>query len=32
MLGGFVSFYLLIVEARILGLMYYTNRAKLGWF
>jgi hypothetical protein len=31
-LGGLVSFYLLTVEARVLGLMYHANREKLGWF
>jgi FHA domain len=27
-----VSFYLLTVSARILGLLYVTNKQKLGWF
>ena len=30
--GGALSFYLAIVEMRILGLIYYTNSDKLGWF
>jgi hypothetical protein len=29
---GCASFYLLVVEMRILGLMYHANREKLGWF
>jgi hypothetical protein len=28
----FVSLYLLCVEMRILGLLYYTNRERLNWF
>ena len=29
---GFVSFYLLTVEMRVLGLLYHANRRKLDWF
>ena len=29
---GLVSFYFLIVEMRILGLIYYANEDRLGWF
>jgi len=31
-IGKFVSLYCLTVEMRILGLLYYTNKAKLSWF
>lgn len=30
--NGFNSLYFAIVQARILGLLYYANREKLGWF
>lgn len=29
---GFLGFYLGIVQARILGLIYYTSASRLGWF
>lgn len=29
---SFLSFYFLIIEMRILGLVYYTNRERLNWF
>ena len=29
---GLVSFYFLVVEMRILGLIYYANEDRLGWF
>lgn len=31
MFGGFISFYLAIVEMRVLGLIYYTRGTCLGW-
>ncbi len=31
-IDNFIMLYLLVVEMRILGLIYYTNRTKLGWF
>ncbi len=31
-IDNFIMIYLLVVEMRILGLMYYANRHKLGWF
>jgi predicted Zn finger-like uncharacterized protein len=31
-IDNFVMIYLLVVEMRILGLMYYANKDKLGWF
>jgi predicted Zn finger-like uncharacterized protein len=31
-IGGLLALYLLIVEARILGLIYYTNKERLNWF
>lgn len=31
-LDSFITLYLLIVEMRILGLIYYTKKDKLGWF
>jgi len=30
-IGGFLSFYFLAVEMRILGLLYFTNRDRLRW-
>jgi hypothetical protein len=30
--GHFVSFYFLMVEMRILGLIYYTNQERFNWF
>ncbi|MBI5387480.1 MAG: FHA domain-containing protein [Verrucomicrobia bacterium] len=30
--AGFVSLYLLAVEMRLLGLLFFTHRARLGWF
>lgn len=32
LLTEFVTLYLMIVSARVLGLMYHVNREKLGWF
>jgi hypothetical protein len=32
LIGGFIFLYLLTVMSRILGLLYYLNRRKLGWF
>ena len=32
LLGGFISFYFTLVLMRILGLIYYTNEERLGWF
>ena len=32
LIGGFIFLYLLTVMSRILGLLYYLNRHKLGWF
>ena len=32
MITGFLAIYFFIVEMRILGVMYYTNRSRLGWF
>jgi hypothetical protein len=29
---GFVALYFLTVEMRILGLLYYANQRRLGWF
>jgi hypothetical protein len=29
---GFLALYFLMVEMRLLGLLYYTNRKRLGWF
>ncbi|HKI68916.1 MAG TPA: hypothetical protein VKA67_04965, partial [Verrucomicrobiae bacterium] len=29
---SFISLYLLTVEMRILGLLYWTKKAELGWF
>jgi hypothetical protein len=31
-LSSFISLYLLTVEMRILGLLYFLNKGKLGWF
>jgi len=31
-IGSFLSLYFLIIEARILGLIYNSNRIKLNWF
>ena len=31
LLSGFVSLYLLVVETRVLGLLYYSNREQLRW-
>jgi len=31
-IAGLLALYLLIVEARILGLIYYTNKERLNWF
>jgi hypothetical protein len=30
--GGFIFLYLLTVMSRILGLLYFVNRHRLGWF
>lgn len=30
--AGFAALYFLTVEMRILGLMYYTNRKRFGWY
>ncbi len=32
LVSGFVSLYFLAVEMRILGLLYYWNHQRLGWF
>jgi hypothetical protein len=32
LLAGFVALYCLTVEMRILGLLYFTNRKRFGWF
>lgn len=32
LVAWFISFYLLIVEMRILGLLYLTNEKRIGWF
>ena len=32
LVGSFIAFYALAVEMRILGLLYYTNRERFGWF
>lgn len=31
-MAGFVSLYLLVVDMRILGMLYHTNSDRLGWF
>jgi hypothetical protein len=31
-ISTFVSLYGITVEMRLLGLLYYTNKAKLAWF
>jgi hypothetical protein len=32
LISGFLGLYFLTVEMRILGLLYYTKKAELGWF
>jgi len=32
LVASFLSLYWLTVEMRIIGLLYYTNKEKLGWF
>jgi len=32
LIDNFIMLYLLVVETRILGLIYYTNRTKFEWF
>jgi hypothetical protein len=32
LLSSFLSLYFLMVISRLLGILYYRNRAKLGWF
>lgn len=32
MISSFIGLYFLTVQCRILGLLYYTNKPKLGWF
>lgn len=32
LLSGFASFYFLTLEMRVLGLMHWCNKEKLGWF
>jgi hypothetical protein len=32
LISGFLGLYFLIVEMRILGLLYYTKKDELGWF
>ena len=32
LLGGFVSLYFSVVMARVLGVLHFVNRARLGWF
>lgn len=31
-LSGFVALYLMVVDMRILGMLYFTNARRLGWF
>jgi hypothetical protein len=32
LITSFMALYFLAVEVRLLGLLYYTNRKRLGWF
>lgn len=32
LITSFIALYFLAVEVRLLGLLYYTNRKRLGWF
>jgi hypothetical protein len=32
LLGSFLGLYFLMVFSRLLGILYYSNRARLGWF
>lgn len=32
LISSFLALYFLAVEVRLLGLLYYTNRKRLGWF
>jgi hypothetical protein len=31
LVGGFIMLYFFIVKCRIIGLLYLTNKDKLGW-